>query len=331
MSVDPEGATLSSVKGCLCSEFVQATEAAALAAGPWMGQGDGAGGRAAATGAMRGALDGLPITGTIVVGKGRQGGEQQLLVGQVVGAGGARCDLAVDALEGTDCLARGQGGAMAVLAAGDPGNIMSAPEMYMQKLVVGAQANGVINIDRSVADNLRAIAAAYGRTIGEITAVILDRSRHEDLIAEIRGAGARIKLISDGDISAGISASVRGTGTQVYVGIGGAAEGVITAAALLPLGGEIQVRFWPLSRREIEQARQLGIEDIEARLSTRDMVRGDVVFVATGVTGGEFVRGIRYFHEGARTHTLLMCTRCRMVRFIDSIHLFSDERREIRL
>lgn len=322
---------LSTVEGCLCSEFVRATEMAALAAGPWMGQGDGQGGRAAATTAMRGALDTLPVSGTVVIGKGQLEGESELQAGQSVGAGGAECDLAVDALEGTDCLAKGQGGAMAVLVAADPGTIMAAPEMYMQKLVVGARANGVIDIEKSVSDNLHAIADAYGRTIGEITAIILDRSRHEDLIAEVRRAGARIKLIGDGDISASISAAVRGTGTQVYIGIGGSAEGIITAAAMGCLGGEIEVKFWPLSRREIEQARELGIEDIEATLTTGDMVKGDVVFVATGVTGGEFVKGIRYFHEGARTHSLLMCTRCRMVRFIDSIHLFSNERREIQL
>lgn len=322
---------LSTVQGCLCSEFVQATESAALAAGPYMGQGDGQAGRAAATAAMRQSLDALPVSGTVVIGKGQAEGEGELQVGQLVGAGGAQCDLAVDALEGTDCLAKGQGGAMAVLVAGDPGNIMAAPEMYMQKLVVGARAHGVIDIEKSVSDNLQAIARAYGRTIGEITAVILDRSRHEDLIHEVRRAGARIKLIGDGDISASISAAVRGTGTQVYIGIGGSAEGIITAGALRCLGGEIHIKFWPLSRREIEQAKELGIDDIEATIRTGDMIHGDVVFVATGVTGGEFVDGIRYFHEGARTHSLLMCTRCRMVRFVDSIHLFSEDRGEIRL
>lgn len=326
-----EGVKLSDQQTCVCSDFVQATETAALAAAPWMGQGDGDGGRAAASAAMRTAIDVMPIEGTIVIGKGQADGAGELQIGQQVGRGGARCDLALNALEGTDCLAKGQGGAMAVLVAADPGNIMSAPEMYVQKLVVGAQAYGVINIDAPVPENLRAIAAAYGRTIGEITAIILDRSRHEDLIADVRRAGARIKLIGDGDISASMSAAVRGTGTQVYIGIGGSAEGIMTAAALRCLGGEIQVRFWPLSRREIEQARQLGIEDIEATLTTTDMVKGDVVFVATGITQGEFVRGVRYFHEGARTHSLLMCTRCRMVRFIDSTHLFSDERREIQL
>jgi fructose-1,6-bisphosphatase II len=316
---------------CICQDCVAVTEAAALAAGHWVGRGDGKAADAAASEAVVAALAKLPIEGTVVVGESEAEQGPFLRTGDRVGAGGRRCDLAVDALECRDPVAWGQGGAMSVIAMGGSGAIMSAPDMYMQKLAVGASAAGSIDIEAPIAHNLRAIASAYEREVDEISVIILDRPRHEDLIAEVRKTGARIKLIGDGDITASITAAVRGTGYHAYVGIGGAREGVITAAALRCLGGEIQVKMWPLSRREIERAREHGIEDIEARLVTADMVKGDVVFSATGVTTGEVLKGVSFFHEGARTQTLLMCTRCRVVRFVDTIHLFSDDRREILL
>lgn len=321
----------SGVGRCLCQDFVPVTEAAALAAGCWVGRGDGKAADAAASEAMIGALAGLPAEGTVVVGESEAEQGHFLRAGDRVGAGGWRCDLAVDALECRDSVAWGQGGAISVIAAGASGAIMSAPDMYMQKLAVGASAAGSIDIEAPIGDSLRAIARAYGRDVDEISVIVLDRPRHEDLIAEVRKTGARIKLIRDGDITASITAAVRGTGYHAYVGIGGAPEGVITAAALRCLGGEIQVKMWPLSRREIERAREHGIEDIEARLVTADMVKGDVIFSATGVTTGEVLKGASFFHEGARTQTLLMCTRCRVVRFVDTIHLFSEDRREILL
>jgi fructose-1,6-bisphosphatase II len=330
--MDAGSATGNGAGRCRCDEFVPVTEAAALAAGRWAGRGDGWAADAAASEAVISALAGLPIEGTVVVGESESEQGPFLRTGDRVGAaGGRRCDLAVDALECRDGVAWGQGGAMSVLAVGAPGAIMSAPDMYMQKLAVGASAAGSIDIEAPIADNLRAIASAYGLGVEEISVIILDRPRHEDLIAEVRKAGARIKLIPDGDITASITAAVRGTGHHAYVGIGGAREGVVTAAALRCLGGEIQVKMWPLSRREIERAREHGIEDIEARLVTADMVKGDVIFSATGVTTGEVLKGVSFFHEGARTQTLLMCTRCRVVRFVDTIHLFSDDRREILL
>jgi fructose-1,6-bisphosphatase II len=316
---------------CLCHEFVSLTEAAALAAGRWVGRGDGRAADAAASEAVIAALARMPIEGTVVVGESGSVEGPFLRTGDRVGAGGRRFDLAVDALECRDSVAWGQGGAMSVVALGAPGAIMSAPDMYMQKLAVGARAAGKIDIEAPIADNLRAIADAYGLEVDEISVIILDRPRHEDLIAEVRKTGARIKLIPDGDITASITAAVRGTGYHAYVGIGGAREGVVSAAALRCLGGEVQVKMWPLSRREIERAREHGIEDIEARLVTADMVKGDVIFSATGVTTGEVLKGVSFFHEGARTQTLLMCTRCRVVRFVDTIHLFSDDRREILL
>ncbi|GAB4251061.1 MAG: class II fructose-bisphosphatase [Thermoleophilia bacterium] len=316
---------------CLCNEFIAATEAAALAAGRWMGRGNAVQADAEAAEAMYQALDRMELNGTVVIGEAEEGTGSRLVRGATVGRGGRAYDLAVDPLEGAGILARGQSGAVSVLAAGAPGGIMTAPDMYMQKIAVGPQAAGVIDIDRPVTANLLAVAEAHGRKVGEITVIILDRPRHEDLIAEVRQAGARIKVIADGDITAGIAAAVGGTGDHLSIGIGGAAEGIITAAALRCLGGEIQAKLWPVTRKQVELARGHGIDDIEATLTTADLVKGDLVFSATGVTAGEFLKGVAYFRDGARTQTLVMCTECHRVRFVDTIHLFSDERREIRL
>jgi fructose-1,6-bisphosphatase II len=316
---------------CMCSEFVPVTEQAALASGRWMGQGQSGAAAEAAVKAMHTAFANVAICGTVVIGDGA-GDDQKLLgTGTCVGAGGVACDFAVDALQAADSLARGQDGAMAVIAVAGPGAMMSAPDIYMQKIVTGPRSAGVIDIELPVTLNLQRIAASLDRTMNEITVITLDRPRHEDLVAEIRAAGARIKLIPDGDITASIAVAVGGTGDHVYIGIGGAAEGIITAAAMRCLGGEIQGKFWPLSRREVENAREHGIDDIEMRLTTDDLVRGEVIFAATGVTRGDFLRGVDYFPAGARTHTIIMCTRCRQVRFVDTIHRFGDERREIRL
>lgn len=315
----------------MCAEFTRVTEAAALAAGRFMGQGDSVVADEAAAEAMRAALRELPVTARVVIGEREEGSAGGIRVGDRIGSGSVDCDIAVDPLEGTDTVARGQGGAMSVLVVGAPGQILSLPDMYMQKLVVGPRAAGSIDIEAPVADNLMAVAQAYDRSVADLTVIMLDRPRHESLVADIRKAGARIKLIADGDITASIAAAVDGTGDHLYIGIGGAAEGVMTAAAMRCLGGQIQAKLWPLSRREVEKAAQHGIDDIEMVLHTHDLVLGDVVFAATGVTGGDFLRGVDYFREGARSHTLTMCTRCRIVRFVDTIHLFSDERREIRL
>ena len=316
---------------CLCGDFVPVTERAALAAGRWMGQGQSAAANEAAIHAMDDAFAELPIDGTIVIGNGTAAEHRLLGTGSHVGAGGTACDLAVDALQATDSLVRGQGGAMAVIAVAGPGAMMSAPDIYMQKSVAGPRSADVIDIELPVTVNLQRIAASLDRAMNEITVITLDRPRHEELVGEIRAAGARIKLIPDGDITASIAVAVGGTGDHAYIGIGGTAEGIITAVAMRCLGGEIQGKFWPLSRREVDTAREHGIEDIEVRLTTDDLVRGDVIFAATGVTRGDFLRGVDYFPAGARTHTLIMCTRCRQVRFVDTIHRYGDERREIKL
>jgi fructose-1,6-bisphosphatase II len=202
------------------------------------------------------------------------------------------------------------------------------PRMYMKKMAVGPVAKGRIDLRESVTDNLRAIADAFGRKVGDITAVVLDRPRHEDLIAEIREAGARIKVIADGDITATIDAAIRGTNDHLAVGIGGAFEGIISAAALSCLGGEIQGQLWPMSRTEIRQAHDHGIKDIEQIFGIDDLVRGHQMVVGTGISNGDLLRGVRYFAEGARTQSIVLCSRCNRVRFIDSIHLFSSHRHE---
>jgi fructose-1,6-bisphosphatase II len=316
---------------CLCNDFVKVTEASALAAGRWMGQGDPEAADRAAIEAMHEGLESLPIDGTVVIGEGTTATSSFLTMGDKVGRGGRPCDLAVDALEGRDIVARGQSGAMSVLAVGSSGKLMSMPNMYMQKLVVGPKARGRVHIDERVTDTLRSIAEIYERPVEEVTVIVLDRPRHEDLIAEIRSAGARIKLIDDGDVTASIAVAVEGTNDQLYIGIGGAAEGVITAVALRCLGGDIQARLWPLSRREVESARDHGIEDIETILRTDDMVEGEAVFAATGITKGEFLDGVQYLGWGMRTHSMVMCNHCRDVRFIRTTHLNPGARSEIRL
>ncbi len=309
---------------CMCTDFVRVTEAAALAAGRWMGHGDGAAADADAQAAMASALDRLPIEGVVVISEGEREQIARLFSGDRVGAGGTRCDIAVDALEGAGIVARGQAGAMSVVAAGPPGGLMSMPNMYLQKLVVGAKAAGLVDIDGRVTETLRTLAKAYERPVAELTVIILDRPRHEDLIAEVRRTGARIKLIQDGDVTAGIAVAMRDATDQLYVGIGGAAEGVLTAVAMTCLGGEIQAKLWPLSRREVEAARQHGIDDIETTLRTEDMVSGDVIFAATGVTEGEFLKGVEYLGYGVRLHSMVMCSRCRDVRMIQATHLHPE-------
>jgi fructose-1,6-bisphosphatase II len=204
--------------------------------------------------------------------------------------------------------------------------------MYMKKMAVGPVARGCIDLRKPVRDNLAAIADAYGRTVADITAIVLDRPRHDDLVAEIRDAGARIKLISDGDITATIDAAVRGTNDHLAIGIGGALGGIISAAALRCLGGEIQGQLWPMSRTEINQAAEYGITDIERIFGIDDLVRGHVMVVASGISNGDLLRGVRYIADGARTHSIVLCSQCNRVRFVDSIHLFSSSRHgDIRL
>jgi fructose-1,6-bisphosphatase II len=217
---------------------------------------------------------------------------------------------------------------MSMLAVGRPGSLLRLPDMYMRRMAVGPRARGEIDLTRPVAENVAAIAAAFGRNVNDITALVLDRPRHHDLIEEIRAAGARIKLIQDGDVTASISAAIRGTNDHLAIGIGGTRQAVLTAAALRCLGGELQAQLWPTTRREVEAAREAGLDDLERLFTIEDLAPGEVIVVATGVSNGDLLRGVRFLADSARTHSLVMCTRCNWVRFVDGIHFFARERRE---
>jgi fructose-1,6-bisphosphatase II len=308
-------------------DAVAATEAGAIAAARLMGRGDRMGADRAAVEAMRKAMDEADISGTIVIGEGERDEAPMLFIGEQVGNSDAAVsvDIAVDPLEGTNLVATGSPNATAVLAAAEPGGLMHAPDTYLQKLIVGPQVAGQVSIDDPIEKTLATIADRLGRKVWDITVVILDRPRHEELIREVRQAGARIKLIGDGDLTAGISVAVSGTGVHAVMGTGGAPEGVLTAAALKCLGGEIQAKFRWRSDEEKERARGMGVDvdDTERVYMTNDLASGEnVVFCATGVTDGELLRGVRFFGGGARTHSLVMAYRRGMVRFIDTVHMW---------
>ena len=321
-----ESAPAGQQEPCLCQSYLRATEAAALAAARWLGRADQTAAEEAAAGGMHAMLELLPIHGRVVLGSVDDVGG--LHVGATFGAGGSEGDLALDPLEGRGIVARGGNGAMSMIAVGEPGHLMTLPQMYMRKMAVGPRARGSIDLLRPMGENIQAIAEAFGRRVNDVTTIVLDRPRHHDLIEEIRGAGARIKLIQDGDVTASISASIRGTNDHLAVGIGGTRQAVLSAAALRCLGGELQAQFWPTSRREIDELRALGIEDYERVFRTEDLAPGEVIVAGTGVSNGDLLRGVRFLADSARTHSLLMCTRCNWVRFVDGIHFFARERRE---
>jgi fructose-1,6-bisphosphatase II len=315
----------------LALEMIRVTEAAAVASARFMGRGDHHGADLAATEAMRRTLDDVEVRGTIVIGEGERDEAPMLWIGEPVGMGGAdhaAVDIAVDPLEGTNLVASGQSNAITVLAASEPGGLLHAPDTYLEKLCVGPVVAEHVDIRRSPAENVRAIALALGRAIEDITVVILDRPRHVDLIGEVRDAGARIKLIGDGDLSAAISCAVQGTGVHAVMGIGGAPEGVITAAALRCLGGKIQARFRFRSDEERIRAEQMGIDPDEDRVyGTDELAPGKhLVFSATGVTDGELLAGVRFFGGGARTHSLVMSRGAAQVRFVDTVQMTDPDR-----
>ncbi|MDX6510776.1 MAG: fructose,6-bisphosphatase [Gaiellaceae bacterium] len=309
---------------CICESYARATERSALASARWLGRADQMGAEQAAFTGMAEALALLPIDGTIVIGA----EEGDLAVGVKIGTGGEEVDLALDPLEGRGVVARGGSGAMSMLGAGDPGSMLTLPQMYMRKMAVGPRARGHIDLRKPIAGNIEAIAEAFGRRANDVTTIVLDRPRHHDLIEEIRAAGARIKLIQDGDVTASISAAIRGTNDHLSIGIGGTRQAVLSAAALRCLGGEIQAQLWPTSRPEIDAAREHGVEDIERVYGIDELCAGETIFAATGVSNGDLLRGVRFLADSARTHSLVMCTRCNWVRFVDGIHFFARERRE---
>jgi fructose-1,6-bisphosphatase II len=310
---------------CPCALFARATEWAALASARWLGRDNQDAAEEAAEVAMLAGLTELPISGTIVIGP--ESGEV-LTMGSAVGAGGEAFDLAVDPLEGRGVVARGGTGAMSMLAVGSPGSLLRLPDMYMRRMAVGPRVRGRIQLTRPMAENVAAIADAFGRNANDITALVLDRPRHHDLIEEIRAAGARIKLMQDGDVTASISAAIRGTNDHLAVGIGGTRQAVLSAAALRCLGGELQAQLWPTTRAEIEEAAKHGVDDIDRVFTSDDLAPGEVIVVATGVSNGDLLRGVRFLADSARTHSLVMCMRCNWVRFSESIHFFARDRKE---
>jgi fructose-1,6-bisphosphatase II len=320
------------VEQLLALEMVRVTEAAAIASARFMGRGEKDEADAAATQAMRTTMEEIEFAGRIVIGEGERDEAPMLYIGERVGRVGSEraevpaVDIAVDPLEGTNLVAHGQAGAITVLCASEAGGLTHAPDTYMDKLCVGPIAAGKVDIRVSPTENLGRIAEALGRRVGDITVVILERPRHDDLIAEVRGAGARIKLIGDGDLSAAISCAVSGTGVHAVMGIGGAPEGVITAGALRCLGGEIQARFRYRSAEERERGARMGHGDEERVYGTEDLAPGaNLVFAATGVTSGDLLQGVRFFGGGARTHSLVMAYQTKQVRFVDTVHMFDRD------
>jgi fructose-1,6-bisphosphatase II len=314
----------------LSLDFLRVVEQAAIACAHTMGQGDRHKSDQVAVEAMRREMDSVPIDGTIVIGEGERDEAPMLYIGEKVGSGardGAagqfpQVDIAVDPLEGTNLCATGASNALAVLAASEHGGLLHAPDIYMDKLVVGPSSRDVVDLDAPVRFNLRAIAQSLGRKVEDLVVIVLDRPRHEKLIAEIRSTGARIRLIGDGDLSAGITAAVVGSGVHAVMGIGGAPEGVITAAAMRCLGGEIYARLVVSTPEHEQRCRAMGITDFKKIYRSKDLASGNnIVFAATGVTEGALMKGVRFFGEGIRTTSLVMQTHPHRIRFIDSIHV----------
>ena len=317
----------------LSLDFLRVVERAAVACAHTMGQGDRHGSDQAAVEAMRHEMDSVPIDGTIVIGEGERDEAPMLFIGEKVGmavkdTGGhhyPEVDIAVDPLEGTNLCATGAPNALAVLAASEHGGLLHAPDLYMEKLIVGPSSIDVVDLDAPVRFNLRAIAQALGRRIQDLVIIVLDRPRHAQLIEEIRATGARIRLIGDGDLSAGITAAVIGSGVHAVMGIGGAPEGVLTAAAVRCLGGEIFARLVVDTPEHEARCRAMGITDFKRIYKSRDLAPGkNIIFAATGVTDGPLMKGVRFFGDGTRTVSLVMQTQPRRVRFIDSIHVSSQ-------
>ena len=315
----------------LLGDFVHVVERAAIASARTMGQGDAEAADQAAVQAMRKAFEGVRMAGTIVIGEGERDEAPMLYIGEPVGApapGGVeypRVDIAVDPLEGTNLCATGAPNSICVMAASEPGGLLHAPDCYMDKIVAGPACRDALDIEAPVKYNLKAIARCLDRRVTDLVIMVLDRPRHQDLIGEIRAAGARIRLISDGDLSAGIAAAVRGAAVHAVFGTGGAPEGVLTAAALRCLSGEMVARLVVNTKQLEERVERMGIKDPKRIYTAKDLAPGSqIVFAATGVTTGALLTGVRFFGQGCRTHTLAMTYGTKQVRFVDTVHM-TDE------
>ena len=307
----------------LALELVRVTEAAALAASRWMGRGDKNAADGAAVDAMRRAFDTVAINGTVVIGEGEMDEAPMLYIGEKIGAGGPEVDIAVDPLEGTNITAKGGPNAMAVVALAERGGFLHAPDIYMEKIAVGPDLpEGVVDLDESVERNLRELAKAKKRDVSDLVVCILDRDRHKELIRQCRSAGARIMLIPDGDVAGVVATTQPETGVDIYLGSGGAPEGVLAAAALRCTGGQMQGRLLFENEEQIARAREMGVTDPNRKYGILDMARGEVMFAATGVTTGAMLRGVRRFGNGAVTHSIVMRSKSGTVRYIEAHHNF---------
>lgn len=304
-------------------EFIRVTEAAAIASARLMGRGDEKAADQAAVTAMRAMFNSIDFDGRVVIGEGERDEAPMLYIGEKVGSGkGAKLDLALDPLEGTTICANGGYNSISVIAVAEEGNFLHAPDTYMEKIAVGPEAANAIDLAASPTENLKEIAKAKKTSVDHLTVVILDRPRHADLIAEVRRAGARIQLIGDGDVSAAISAAMPNSGVDVLMGTGGAPEGVIAAAAIRCIGGNMQGRLKPRKQEEIDRAQKMGIKDVHRVWSLEEMARGNVMFCATGVTQGSFLDGVRFFPGGGETHSVVMRSETGTVRRIRASHRF---------
>lgn len=299
----------------LSLEFARVVEAAALRSGRLLGRGQKDAADGLAVDAMRQAFDSVRISGTVVIGEGEIDEAPMLYIGEHVGAGGPEVDIAVDPIEGTNLIAKGQNGAIAVMAIAEKGGLLHAPDMYMEKLCVGPRGAGAIDITKSLTENIKNVAAKMERNVDEITLVMLDRERHQGLMKEAREVGARIMLISDGDVNPAMECCIEGSGVHMVVGTGGAPEGVLAAAALKCVGGDMQARLKPETEEEIRRCHEMGIADVNQVLTLNDLVRtDDVIFAATAITRGNLLNPIQYFPGGARTHTIVMRSKTGTVR-----------------
>ena len=306
----------------LSLEFARVVEAAALRSGRLLGRGQKDEADGLAVDAMRQAFDSVRISGTVVIGEGEIDEAPMLYIGEHVGAGGPEVDIAVDPIEGTNLIAKGQNGAIAVMAIAEKGGLLHAPDMYMEKICVGPRGASAIDITKSLTENIQNVAAKMDRKVEEINLVMLDRERHYGLMKEARDLGARIMLISDGDVNPAMECCIEGSGVHMVVGTGGAPEGVLAAAALKCVGGDMQARLKPETDEEIRRCHEMGIADVNQVLTLDDLVKSDdVIFAATAITRGNLLNPIQYFPGGARTHTIVMRSKTGTVRFLDTIHM----------
>ncbi|HBF13374.1 MAG TPA: class II fructose-bisphosphatase [Deltaproteobacteria bacterium] len=306
-------------------EAVRATEAAAISSARLMGRGNNIAADQAAVDAMRRVLGSLDFIGTVVIGEGERDEAPMLYIGEKLGKGSAKVDIAVDPLEGTNLCATGAANAISVIALAEEGQFLNAPDTYMEKIAVGRMAKGVINLSKSPSWNLAEIAKAKECNVEDLTSIILDRPRHEELIREVRESGARIKLIADGDVSAAIATCFKETGVDVLMGIGGSPEGVIAAAALRCVNGDMQGKLKFRNDSERARAKKMGITDENKIYSLEELASGSVMFAATGVTNGDFLKGVRFFGGGCSTHSVVMRSKTGTIRYIEAIHHFETK------